>query len=159
MPFPTTSDPMSGDVEITIGSTLINSNFVGTITPSVSPVIRTSDRISGTSSRPSGRLDNPSFVATIYLNDWSDMQYIMADYMDGDSFVLGSTECSIPDPVLVNFHYSCDDDEARDINLPVAYVAFEDTNERNANDELAVSIYFYPQVNPLGQVVYGPLGS
>ncbi len=165
MPFPTVSQPMSGDMEITIiysggTSVTINDNFVGSWTPSHSPVIRTSDRISGTTSSPSKQLDNPSTVAVIYLNKWSDVQYLLPDSMDGDTFVLGGAVCTPNETATVNFHYTCDEDDSRDMTYPVAELAFEDTNERNATDELAVNLYFYPKKNPLGQVQYGsPLTS
>lgn len=161
MPFPIVSDAMAGEMEITINyegasSVTINSNFLGAWTPSFSPLVRTSERLSGSSSRPTNQLDNPSAVVPIFLNKWSDLQYIMPDNMDGEVFILGSGgSCTVPTPAEVIFHYVCDENTDRDITLPVAYIGFEDTNERNANDELAINLNLYPQTNPLGQVVYG----
>lgn len=160
--FPTVPDAMAGEMEITINyeggsSVTINSNFIGSWTPSFSPLVRTSERLAGSTSRPTNQLDNPSATVPIYLNKWSDLQYIMPDNMDGEAFVLGSGgSCTVPDPAEVIFHYVCDGENTdRDITLPVAYIGFEDTNERNATDELAVNLNLYPQPNPRGQVVYG----
>jgi len=47
----------------------------------------------------------------------------------------------------------------RDVTFPVARVSFEDKSERNATDDLSVVIHIYPQVNPLGQIIYGTIGS
>lgn len=165
MPFPTIANAMAGEMEITITYSTgdpvkINSNFIGPWTPSFSPLVRTSERLSGSTSRPTNQLDNPSAVVPLFLNQWSDLQYIMPDNMDGAAFILGSGgSCTVPEPAEVVFHYVCDENTDRDITLPVAYIGFEDTNERNANDELAVNLNIYPQPNPLGQVVYGAIGS
>ena len=140
--FPTVSKALTGETEITItyeGETpvTIPSNFIGTWTPSFSPQVLESPRLSGTSSRPNGRLDNPTAQATVYLNSFSDIQYI------------------IPEPAEVRFHNPCAEDDSNDIVLPNAFIAMEDTNERNATDEVAVMFNFYPQAGPEGQVRYG----
>lgn len=162
MPFPTVSDAMAGELEITINhadssSVTINSNFVGAFSPNHTQVVRTSDRLSGTTSRPTNQLDNPSTSVPIYLNEWSDVQYLMPDSMDGEAFVLGSGgNCVVPEPAEVIFHYVCDgEDTSKDMRYPVADIGFEDTGERNATDELAVNFIFYPRPNAEGQVVYG----
>lgn len=165
MPFPTVSNAMTGETEITITyenetPVTIPSNFIGSWTPSFSPQILESPRLSGTSSRPSGRLDNPTAQAVIYLNEWSDLQYILPDAMDGDVAVIGSTgTCYVPVPAEVVFHDPCADDDSNDVVLPNAYIMLEDTNERNATDEVAILINFYPQAGPDGQVRYGGNGS
>lgn len=155
MPVPTSSDPMGGKLSVEIDGVTIPSFMLGSVSASVSQVLRTSERLSGTSTTPSNQLDNPSFSITFYPNKWSDLQYFMPDNMDGTGFVLGSTECAIPDAVEVIFHYECEDDTTRDITMPVARVAFEDSSERNATDDLAVTIHIYPQPNAQGQVIYG----
>lgn len=161
MPFPTVSNAMRGESEITItyegeSPVVITSNFIGSWTPSFSPQILESNRLSGNSSKPSGRLDNPTAQAVIYLNEWADLQYIMPDSMDGETFVLGSTgTCSVPVPAEVRFHDPCAEDDSNDVVLPLAYLAFEDTNERNSTDELAIMINFYPQATADGAVRYG----
>lgn len=163
--FPTVSDAMAGEMEITIvhsdnTAVTINSNFLGPWTPSFSPLVRTSDRLSGTTTRPTNQLDSPSATVPIFLNQWSDLQYIMPDNMDGAAFILGSGgSCTLPEPAEVTFHYVCDETTDRDITLPVAYIGFEDTNERTATDEVSINLMLYPQPNPLGQVVYGTQGS
>lgn len=162
MPFPTVSNAMSGEMEITINhadnsSVTIDSNFLGNWSPSHTQVVRTSERLSGTTSRPTNQLDNPSSSVPIYLNKWSDVQYLMPESMDGEAFVLGSGgNCTVPEPAEIIFHYVCDgEDTSRDTVYPSAYIGFEDTGERNATEELAVNFIFYPTVNPRGQVVYG----
>lgn len=166
MPFPTTSNAMAGEMDITINytggsSVTINSGFLGNWTPKLSPLTRSSSRLSGNSTTPTNQLDNPEITVPIYLNEWSDMQYIMPENMDGQAFVLGSGgSCTVPESAEVVFHYVCDgNDKSRDITLPVARIGFEDTNERNATDELAVNLHFYPLANPAGQVVYGDQAS
>lgn len=159
--FPTVSNALTGETEITItydGQTpvTIPSNFIGSWTPSFSPQVLESPRLSGTSSRPNGRLDNPTAQATVYLNDFSDIQYIIPQIMDGSVAVLGSTgTCYVPEPAEVRFHNPCEEDASNDIVLPAAFIAMEDTNERNATDEVAVLFNFYPQASPEGQVRYG----
>lgn len=161
MPFPTVSDAMAGEMEITINyesgsSVTINPNFIGNWTPDFKPLVRTSERLAGSTSRPTKQLDNPSATVPIYLNKWSDIQYILPESMDGEAFVLGSGgSCVIDEPAEVIFHYVCDETGEKDITLPVAYIGFEDTNERTATGEVAVNFNLYPQPNPRGQVVYG----
>lgn len=161
MAFPTVSNALTGETEITItyaGETpvTIPSNFIGSWTPSFSPQVLESPRLSGTSSRPNGRLDNPTAQATVYLNSFSDIQYIIPDVMDGDVAVIGSTgTCYVPVPAEVRFHNPCAVDDSNDIVLPNAFIMMEDTNERNATDEVAVMFNFYPQAGPTGQVRYG----
>lgn len=157
MPVPTSTDPMGGKLNIEINSVTIPSFMLGSVSANVTQVLRTSERLSGSTTSPSNQLDNPSFDITFFPNKWEDLQYFMPDNMDGTSFVLGSSECSLPDPVPVVFHYECDDDETRDVSIPSARVAFEDNGERNATDDLSVTIHIYPQPNALGQVVYGPM--
>ncbi len=157
MPVPTSSDPMGGRLSVEIDEVVIPSFMLGSVSGNVAQVLRTSERLSGTTTTPSSQLDNPSFDITFFPNTWADLQYFMPDNMEGDSFVLGSTECAIPATVPVVLHYECEDGETRDVNLPVSRVAFEDNSERNATDDLSVMIHIYPQPNALGQVVYGPM--
>ena len=163
MPVPTTSDPMGGELEIDINSVTIPGFMLGPISANVAQVLRTSERLSGSTTSPSNQLDNPSFDVTFYPNQWSDLQYFMPDNYDGTPdgtdgrFVLGGSDCELPDPVPVVFHYKCDDGETRDVSIPSARVSFEDNSERNATDDLSVTIHIYPQPNALGQVVYGPM--
>lgn len=154
---PTSSDPMGGQLSVTINNVTIPSFLLGEISGGVAQLLRKSDRLSGSTTRPSNQLDDPSFDITFFPNKWSDVGLFMPDNLDGSSFVLGSSDCAIPDPVPVVLHYECDDNEDRDVNIPVACVSFEDKGTRNANDDLSVTIHVYPQPNALGQVVYGPM--
>lgn len=156
-PVPTSSDPMGGKLSVEVNDVVIPSFMLGSVSGNVTQVLRTSERLSGSTTSPSNQLDNPSFDIVFFPNKWADLQYFMPDNMDDEAFVLGSTECAIPDPVPVVFHYECEDDETRDVSIPVARVAFEDSSERNATDDLSVTLHIYPQPNALGQVVYGPM--
>jgi len=158
-PVPTSSDPMGGKLSVEIDGVVIPSFMLGSVSPNVTQVLRTSERLSGTTTRPSNQLDNPVFDIVFFPNQWSDVGFFMPDYLDGNSFVLGGGECSTPEPVEVIFHYECDDDTTRDITIPVALVSFEDNTERNATDDLSVTIHIYPQANAAGQIVYGTVGS
>lgn len=157
MPVPTSSDPMGGKLSVEIDGTVIPSFMLGSVSGNVTQVLRTSERLSGSTTTPSNQLDNPSFDIVFFPNTWADLQYFMPENFDGTSFVLGSSECSLPESVPVIFHYECEDGETRDVSIPVARVAFEDNSERNATDDLSVTIHIYPQPNALGQVVYGPM--
>jgi len=161
MPVPTASDPMGGKLSIDINGVNIPAFMLGSISASVSQVLRTSERLSGTTTNPSNQLDNPSYDVTFYPNQWSDLQYFMPENYVGTpggtdgAFILGTEECSLPEPTEVVLHYDCDDGTTRDITMPVTKVAFEDSSERNATDDLSVTIHLYPQPNALGQIIYG----
>lgn len=161
MAVPTSSDPMGGKLSVEINGVVIPSFMLGSVSPNVAQVLRTSERLSGTTTTPSKQLDNPSFDVVFFPNQWSDLQYFMPDNYDGTpggtdgAFVLGGDSCEIPDPVEVVLHYECEDDSTRDVTLPVTRVAFEDNSERNATDDLSVMIHLYPQPNSAGQVIYG----
>lgn len=156
-PVPTSSDPMGGRLSVEINGVVIPSFMLGSVSPNVTQVLRSSERLSGTTTRPSNQLDNPSFDITFFPNTWADLQYFMPENMDGTSFVLGSTECELPGETPVILHYECEDDETRDVSIPAARVAFEDNGERNATDDLSVTMHIYPQPNTLGQIIYGPM--
>lgn len=156
-PVPTSSDPIGGRLSVEINGVTIPSFMLGEVSASVTQILRTSERLSGTSSTPTNMLDNPQFDITFFPNTWADLQYFMPDNWDGTAFVLGSTECSIADPVPVVFHYECEDDETRDVSIPVARVSFEDSSARTQTDDLSVIIHIHPQPNALGQVVYGAM--
>lgn len=163
MPVPTSSNPMGGKLSVEIDSVAIPSFLLGSVSANVTQVLRTSERLSGSTTTPSNQLDNPSFDIVFFPNQWSDLQYFMPENYDGTpggtdgSFILGSSNCELPSTVPVIFHYECDDGETRDVTIPVARVAFEDNGERNATDDLSVTIHIYPQPNALGQVIYGPM--
>lgn len=163
MPVPTVSDPMGGKLSVEINGVVIPSFLLGSVSANVTQVLRTSERLSGSTTTPSNQLDNPSFDIVFFPNKWSDLQYFMPGNYDGTpggtdgSFVLGSSDCTLPSPVPVVFHYECEDGETRDVSIPSARVAFEDNGERNATDDLSVTMHIYPQPNALGQVVYGPM--
>lgn len=159
MPVPTSTNPIGGKLSVEINGVVIPSFMLGEVSANVTQVLRTSERLSGTSSTPTSMLDNPQFDITFYPNTWSDLQYFLPDNMEGDAFVLGSTTCSLPEATEVIFHYECEDDETRDVTMPVAFVSFEDSNARTQTDDLAVMIHIHPQPNALGQVIYGPTGS
>jgi hypothetical protein len=148
---------MGGKLSVEINSVVIHSYLLGSVSANVAQVLRTSERLSGSTTTPSNQLDNPSFDIVFFPNKWSDLQYFMPANMDGGSLVLGGSDCTLPDTVPVVFHYECEDGEDRDINIPVARVSFEDKSERNATDDLSVTIHIYPQPNALGQIVYGPM--
>jgi len=150
-PVPTSSDPMGGKLEIDIDGVVIPSFMLGPISANVAPLLRTSERLSGTTTTPTTQLDNPSYDITFFPNKWSDVGFFMPDNLDGSTFVVGGATCTIPDAVPVTFHYECDGDEDRDINF-TARVSFEDNSERNATDDLSVTIHFYP----IGAINYGP---
>jgi hypothetical protein len=152
---------MGGKLSVEINEVVIPSFMLGSVSANVAQVLRTSERLSGTTTTPSNQLDNPSFDVVFFPNQWSDLQYFMPDNYDGTpggtdgAFVLGGESCEIPEPVPVVFHYECEDGSTRDVTLPVTRVAFEDNGERNATDDLSVMIHLYPQPNAAGQVVYG----
>lgn len=165
MAVPTSSDPMGGKLSVVIDDVTIPAFLLGSVSANVTQVLRTSERLSGSTSTPSSQLDNPSFDIVFFPNEWADLQYFMPDNYDGTpgssdgAFVLGSSECTLPDPVEVIFHYDCDDGTTRDVTIPVARVSFEDSSERNATDDLSVTIHIYPQPNELGQIIYGTITS
>lgn len=159
MPVPTSSIPMGGKLSVEINGVIIPSFMLGGVSANVTQVLRTSERLSGTSTTPTNMLDNPSYDITFFPNQWSDLQYFLPDNMDGEAFVLGSTACSIPTATEVIFHYECEDDTARDITIPVALVSFEDSSERTQTDDLSVMIHIYAQSNALGQIIYGTTAS
>lgn len=150
-PVPTSTDPMGGKLSIDINNVTIPSFMLGPITPNVAPLLRTSERLSGTTTTPTSQLDNPSYDITFFPNKWADVGFFMPDNLDGSTFVVGGGSCTTPEPVPVNFHYECEDSEDRDTNF-MARVAFEDNGERNATDDLSVTIHFYP----VGAISYGP---
>lgn len=166
MPVPTTSNPMGGKLSIDINGVTIPSFLLGSISANVAQVLRTSERLSGTTTTPSSQLDNPSYDVVFYPNTWSDLQYFMPEnYVgtpgsDTGSFVLGSDTCDLPDPVEVVLHYDCDDGTKRDVTMPSTRVSFEDNGERNATDDLSVTIHLFPQPTTDGQIIFGaPIGS
>lgn len=154
-PVPTSSNPMGGRLSVEINGVVIPSFMLGEVSASVTQILRSSERLSGTSTTPTNMLDNPQYDITFFPNNWSDLQYFMPDNMDGSTFVLGSTECTIPEATEVKFVYECEDDDARTITMPVAKVSFEDSTARTQTDDLSVMIHIYPQPNSLGQIQYG----
>jgi len=156
-PIPTSSDPMGGKLSLEIAGVVIPAFMLGSVSANVTQLLRTSERLSGTTTTPTNQLDNPSFDIVFFPNEWKDLAHFFPDNLEGESVVFGSTACSLPDAVAVTLHYDCDDGETRDINLPVAKVGFEDSSERNATDDLSVTIHLYPQPNALGQVIYGAM--
>lgn len=163
MPVPTTSNPMGGKLSIDINNVTIPAIMLGSVSGNVTQVLRTSERLSGTTTTPSSQLDNPVFDVVYYPNQWSDLQYFFPENydgtpgQDGGAVVFGGETCELPEPVPVVFHYDCEDGETRDVSIPAARVAFEDNGERNATDDLSVTVHIYPQPNALGQVIYGPM--
>jgi len=141
---------MDGKLSIDINGVTIPSIMLGEISANVAPLLRTSERLSGTTTTPTPQLDNPSYDVTFFPNQWTDVGYFMPDNLDGDSFVVGGDSCTLPDPVDVVFHYDCDDGTTRDINF-TARVSFEDNGTRNATDDLSVTIHLYP----VGAITYG----
>src|SRR5690606_12730060 len=112
-PVPTSSDPMGGRLSVEINGVTIPSFMLGSVSGNVTQVLRTSERLSGTTTVPTSMLDNPSFDITFFPNTWADLQYFMPEnYADG-SFVLGSDECELPEPVSVSLIYECEDDDTR----------------------------------------------
>lgn len=155
--IPTSSDPMGGKLSLEINGVVIPAFMLGSVSGNVIQLLRTSERLSGTTTTPTNQLDNPVFDVVFFPNKWEDLAHFFPDNLDGESIVFGGTDCALPEATAVVFHYDCEDDESRDINLPVAKVAFEDSSERNATDDLSVTIHIYPQPNAQGQVIYGAL--
>ena len=155
MPIPTAADPMGGQLSVEIDGVIIPAFMLGPVSGNVQQVLRTSERMSGSTTTPSNQLDNPSYDITFFPNQWSDLQYFMPGNYAAGQFILGGQDCNLPEPVEVIFHYDCEDGTARDITVPVARVSFEDSSERNATDDLSVMIHIYPQPNVLGQIIYG----
>jgi len=154
MPFPTAANAMGGPSEVEINGIVIPDDFVGEITPNVAPVLRTSTRQSGTTTRPTNLLDNPEYSFPLYLNSYLDLQYIFPEAYEGGYVVAGTTTCSIPDPVEVIFRGKCSP-EGDTVIMPSAYVTFEDNLARNGTDDRGVTVHVYPQPNDQGQVLYG----
>lgn len=149
-PVPTSTDPMGGKLSIEINGVTIPSFMLGPISPNVAPLLRTSERLSGTTTTPTTQLDNPSYDVTFFPNKWSDVGYFMPDNLDGTAFVVGGDSCTTPEPVPVVLHYECEEGEDRDVSF-TARVSFEDNSERNATDDLSVIIHLYP----VGAITYG----
>ena len=154
MPFPTQANTMGGPSEVEIDNIVIGDDFIGEITPNVAPVLRTSERQSGTTTRPTNLLDNPDYSFPLYLNSYSDLQYIFPDAYDGSAIVAGTTTCSVSDPVEVIFRGKCSP-TGDTVTMPSAYVTFEDNLARNGTDDRGVTVHVYPQPNAQGQVRYG----
>lgn len=156
--FPTQANAMGGPSEVEIDNVVIGAEFIGEITPSVTPVLRTSERQSGTTTRPTSLLDNPEYSFPLYLNSYQDLQYIFPDAWDGSAIVAGTETCSLPDPVEVVFRGKCSP-TGDTVTMPAAYVTFEDNLARNGTDDRGVTVHVYPQPNAQGQVRYGSDGS
>lgn len=142
-PVPTFTDPMGGKLSIEINGVIIPSFMLGSISANIPPLLRTSERLSGTTTTPTNQLDNPSYDVTFFPNKWTDVGFFMPDNLDGNAFVVGEGSCTIPEPVPVVFHYECEEDEVRDRSF-IARVAFEENNELNATDDVSVTIHLYP---------------
>src|SRR5690554_5308777 len=126
MPVPTSSDPMGGKLSIEINNVEIPAFMLGSISGNVTQVLRTSERLSGTTTTPSSQLDNPVFDIVFFPNKWSDLQYFFPENydgtpgQDGGAIIFGSDECELPQAVPVVFHYDCENGETRDVSIPSA---------------------------------------
>lgn len=154
MPFPTAANAMGGPSEVEIDGILVGADFVGEITPSVTPVLRTSERQSGTTSKPTTLLDNPEYTFPLYLNAYQDLGFLFPDLLDAGDVVLGGGSCSLPEPVEVIFRGKCSP-TGDTVIMPSAYVYFEDNLARNGTDDRGVTVHVLPAPNEDGQIRYG----
>lgn len=152
--FPTTANPMGGPSEVEIDNVVIDASFIGEITPSVAPLLRTSERQSGTTTRPTGLLDNPEYSFPLYINSYTDLQYIFPDAWDGTHVVAGMSTCTTPEPVEVIFRGKCSP-TGDTVTMPSAHITFEDNLARNNTDDRGITVHVYPQPNAEGQILYG----
>lgn len=161
-PVPTESNPMGGKASVAINSVEIPSFMLGEITPNVAPEIRSSQRLSGTSSRPSGNLDDPSYDIVFFPNNWSDIGFFMPNGYNAPSgeqelgnFILGGGSCTSQEPVPVNIHYECEGTDDRDTFMKSALVSVELNQAYTGTDDMSVMIHIYPQPNADGQIRLG----
>lgn len=161
-PVPTASNPMGGKASVAINNVEIPSFMLGEITPNVAPELRTSERLSGTSTRPSGNLDNPSYDIVFFPNNWADLGFFLpSDYnvpsgsQTLGNFILGGGTCVAQSPVPVNIHYECEGTDDRDTYMAQALIAIELNQAYTGTDDMSVLIHVYPQANAGGQIRLG----
>lgn len=161
--LPTVSKPMSGKVSLQVNGYDIPSWMLGELTPNVAPEIRSSERLSGTTSRPSGNLDNPSYDIVFYPNDWADLSVFAptgynaptSGAQELGNFILGGGSCMSNDPVPVNIHPECNDTDDQDAHIFAALISIELSQAYTATDDMSVMIHIYPQPTSEGTIRLG----
>lgn len=161
--IPTTQKPMNGDKVVQLNGVEIPEFMLGDITYNLEEGSRTSNRLSGTNSRPSGKYDDPTVTIVFYPQEWEDLAHFFPNLYGTPSgeqllgnITLGKPGvCNVSDPFPVNIHDVCMPTDDKDMYIPAALARMTFDSVINTEDDLSVTITLHPQPNSEGLVVLG----
>lgn len=152
---------LGGKAELAIGTSLIPAQFLGDIVPNFQEGVRETTTLGGTRSAPSGNYETAELTSTLFLpsmdylkNIWDEIYNAPAGNTTGN-FFLGSNTCQTREPVPINIHYTCDDNDANDVHIFAGLVAFNFNPTYNDSDGLSVELMIYAQPTDEGYVRIG----
>lgn len=159
---PTVANPMGGRRVAQINGVEIPSWMIGETSVNIEEGSRTSTRLSGTSTSPSGNIDTAEVTLEFFPNQWEDLAHFFPELYEAPSgsqtigrMILGGGTCSTKVPVPFNFHEECADTDDRDVYFPAALARLTFNPTFNDTDDVSVTITMHPQPNSEGMVRLG----
>ncbi len=157
---------MGGKAEIAIGDVVIEPQFIESIQPEFEEGTRSVTSLAGVINTPSGSYDTAQLTFTMILPSMDALKSVFANIYEAGSgsgstgrVVFGKGTCSATEPVPVNVHYTCEEDDANDFHIFAGRVLANFNPEYNAEDALKVevTIYAMPTENGYAQAGTGDL--
>lgn len=115
---------MAGQWELSIGNVLIPANLLGEITVTYEEGDSEAETQAGTITTPNGKAETAEATTTIFLpsmdylkNIYSDLYTAGTGVGNAGNLIFGSNSCSTQEPVEVNIHPVCEQNDNNDIHF------------------------------------------
>lgn len=150
---------LGGKAEIAIGTTTIDPEFLEELSVNITEGTRETTSLAGTIRKPSGTIETAEVTGTFILPSMDALKQLWANAYEGASgtgtsgrVVFGDNSCTTVDPVVVNIHYTCEEDSNNDVHLYACNVQMNFNPTYNASDNLTVefTILAQPTANGYG---------
>lgn len=152
---------LGGKMDIALNETFLPASILGEVSFDIAEGTRSSTRLSGTSTRPSGTMETQQATVTMFLRSMNDLALLFPGRWNAPTapqtagnLIINADECVTADAGPVNFHHVCDgENDKNDVFFYNASAQFSFNGTVNNSDDLSVEVTFFAEPDTQGRSI------
>lgn len=150
---------LGGLMDIAMNETLIPASVLSEVEFELEEGVRERETLAGKYSRPSGTQESSTATFTIFLPNLDYLKNIFPGRYNAPTgpqtvgnIIVNANECVTTDAGPVNFHYTCDTNDANDIYFYNASALLNFNGTVNNTDDFSIEVTLYAEPDENGNV-------